>query len=251
MNAVVVAHPDDEIVGLGAQLPRFRDAVFIHVTDGAPRDLLDARAYGFSTREEYAAARRRELLDALALAGIPPDRCRHLGFVDQEGGSHLAEIARKLRLVFRELRPDFVVTHAYEGGHPDHDATAFACHAARRLCLRDEFSPGLLIEFASYHIWDDVRVTGDFLPNGPRAVLAFYLAAGEQVFKRKLMSCFRTQQHVLTGFGVEHEKFRIAPEYDFTRPPHEGLLHYERHSWGMNGRAWRQNAEAALLELGL
>ncbi len=35
---IVVAHPDDETIGLGAQLRRFEDALLVHVTDGAPRD---------------------------------------------------------------------------------------------------------------------------------------------------------------------------------------------------------------------
>ena len=35
---IVVAHPDDETIGMGAQLCRFRDALLVQVTDGAPRD---------------------------------------------------------------------------------------------------------------------------------------------------------------------------------------------------------------------
>ena len=55
---IVVAHPDDETIGLGAQLGRFEDALLVHVTDGAPRDGDDARNYGFASVADYAAARR-------------------------------------------------------------------------------------------------------------------------------------------------------------------------------------------------
>src|SRR5438045_805682 len=41
---IVVAHPDDETIGMGAQLCRFRDALLLQVTDGAPRDGRDAAA---------------------------------------------------------------------------------------------------------------------------------------------------------------------------------------------------------------
>ena len=46
----------------------------------------------------------------------------------------VVEVAREQALA-RVLRPllagtRVVVTHAYEGGHPDHDAVAFAVHAA-------------------------------------------------------------------------------------------------------------------------
>jgi len=39
--------------------------------DGAPRNLADAQAAGFATGRAYAAARDRELRDALTLAGVP------------------------------------------------------------------------------------------------------------------------------------------------------------------------------------
>src|SRR3954465_11503755 len=71
--AIVVAHPDDETIGCGAQLPSLRRAIVIHATDGAPRNMRDGRAHGFSTPAAYAAARRHELEAAVALAGIEPE----------------------------------------------------------------------------------------------------------------------------------------------------------------------------------
>src|SRR3546814_11063380 len=67
---VVAAHPDDEVIGTGAQFVRLRHVSFIHVTDGAPRDMRDADAAGFQTRDGYRQARRSGLLAALAVAGI-------------------------------------------------------------------------------------------------------------------------------------------------------------------------------------
>jgi hypothetical protein len=61
---IVAAHPDDETIGMGAQLCRFRDALLVPVTDGAPRDGRDAHAHGFATIAEYAAAPRAELAAA-------------------------------------------------------------------------------------------------------------------------------------------------------------------------------------------
>ena len=45
---IVVAHPDDETIALGGQINRLRDALLLHVTDGAPRDGEDARHHGFA-----------------------------------------------------------------------------------------------------------------------------------------------------------------------------------------------------------
>jgi LmbE family N-acetylglucosaminyl deacetylase len=66
---IVVAHPDDETIGMGAQLCCFKDALLLQVTDGAPRDGRDAAAHGFANIAEYAFARRVELLTALRAGG--------------------------------------------------------------------------------------------------------------------------------------------------------------------------------------
>src|SRR5437868_11862366 len=68
--ALVVAHPDDEVIGAGAQFATWRDIQFVHVTDGAPRNLSDAKANGFADCEAYARARELELKTALNLAGL-------------------------------------------------------------------------------------------------------------------------------------------------------------------------------------
>jgi LmbE family N-acetylglucosaminyl deacetylase len=78
-TAVIVAHPDDEVIGAGPRLPRCRRAAFVHFTDGAPRDPRDATAMGFVTRLNYARARRRELTVGLTLAGIAPEQMHRLG----------------------------------------------------------------------------------------------------------------------------------------------------------------------------
>ena len=81
---VVVAHPDDETIALGARLGRYKTARFVHVTDGAPRNQQDSRAHGFSTLDDYRIARQQELRRALDLAGIAEDHLLGLGIPDQE-----------------------------------------------------------------------------------------------------------------------------------------------------------------------
>jgi hypothetical protein len=75
---IVVAHPDDEVVALGGRLERFRESIFLHVTDGAPQDGADARAYGFHSLKEYRDARYTELAQSMRDAAIPEDCSRTL-----------------------------------------------------------------------------------------------------------------------------------------------------------------------------
>jgi LmbE family N-acetylglucosaminyl deacetylase len=123
---VVAAHPDDETIGASTMLATRHELTVIHVTDGAPRDRRWWPRGAPSSREEYARLRRREADAALALAGVDSARIHRLGLVDLEACRALPELITVLRDAIDRARPELLITHAYEGGHPDHDAVAFA-----------------------------------------------------------------------------------------------------------------------------
>ena len=240
--ALVVAHPDDETIAAGGSLHLMPDLLMVHVTDGAPRTLRDAARSGFATAAAYAAARQEELAAALQVAGVDPMRER-LGVTDQDASLHMGAIAADLGRLFAQHGTEVVITHAYEGGHPDHDATAFAVHlAARRLGLP-------VVEFAGYHGGPDGGPDGEmtvqrFLPGPPE--LRVVLDPEESARKQAMLDCFVSQQGILAMFGASMERFRPAPGYDFTAAPHAGPLNYERWGWEMTGARWRDLAEAAV-----
>lgn len=239
---VVAAHPDDETIGLGGLLHGLRDATVVHVTDGAPRDGADAARHGL-TAAGYAALRRQEALAALAIAGIAEARSFALGLPDQEVARHLVALARGLAAFVAEQRPDLVVTHAYEGGHPDHDAVAFAVRAA----LREQSVP--LAEMTGYHAGPEGWEIGRFLPPADTAIRV-PLDAATVAAKRRMLDCYASQREVLSLFAPGDELLRPAPPADFTQPPHPGPLLHERYGWGPGGAGFRRLAAAAQAELG-
>jgi LmbE family N-acetylglucosaminyl deacetylase len=246
---IVVAHADDEVIGVGGQLAWLSGVRLVHVTDGAPRNLQDARAAGFGSWQDYAAARRQELLAALRLAGIEAAQADQLDIPDQQASFRLVELANTLAAKFTALRPEVIITHAYEGGHPDHDATAFAVHAACALVERRGGPAPALIEITGYHLAPEGRVLAEFLPRPGSVVTTLVLGERERAFKQRLVDGFLTQRRVLADFPIEVERLRPAPAYDFTRPPHGGPLYYEQFDWGVDGIRWRALAGQALAEL--
>lgn len=231
---LVAAHPDDEVIGAGGQLAAWRDRVdIVHVTNGAPPDLSDAHRAGYNTAEDYASARRDELTRALSVAGVPSSRCHEISVGDQRAAFALPEIIERLRRFIDRLRPGLIFTHPYEGGHPDHDSTAFAVHTAAAGTSAE------LWEFTSYHASEGGIETGRFLRNGDGAQIQYTLSEQQKQRKSEMFACFVSQQHVLADFRIDNETFRRAPRYDFTQPPHPGRLHYEQFEWGITGQEWR------------
>jgi LmbE family N-acetylglucosaminyl deacetylase len=223
----VFAHPDDETIALGARLSRFRTGHLMHVTDGAPRNQEEIQSHGFGSREAYSRARAEELNRALTVAGLDAMSRDCLGITDQEASFHLPRITRSIAQILQTHRPEVIFTHPYEGGHPDHDACAFAvAHAVemRKSCG----GPGpLILECAFYHAGREGIETGTFLPHPfVSQKVTYSLSESERMRKQALLACFTTQQAMLRYFRTDVERFRVAPEYDFSRPPHPGPVFY-------------------------
>jgi LmbE family N-acetylglucosaminyl deacetylase len=136
-----------------------------------------------------------------------------------------------------------MVTHPYEGGHPDHDSAALVARIA--VSLLD--NPPALLEMTSYHARDGQCVTGEFLDSGPLPEISFELSDDDRDRKRRMMDAYASQRLVLENFPIDHECLRFAPEYDFNQPPHSGKLWYECMGWAMTGLRWRELANAALV----
>lgn len=221
---IAVAHADDETLGCFTVLDSDPENVWIlHATDSAPRNPKYAWRSGYATRSSYAAARSREMAQALRLAGIDVSRYHCLGIADQEAPRHWREI-RQWVLAFG---PAEIYTHAYEGGHPDHDAVARALSGIAGV-----------IEFPLYHADGADFVPHSFLGEDQGAVSQLTVKQCEK--KRKMLQCFASQQRVIGNFPVEREVFRPVREYDFSQPPHGGELYYEKRKLGWTFPEWRE-----------
>jgi len=238
--SVIVAHPADEVVGAGCLISKLVDVTVLHVTDGAA---------GFDKRSEYARARKEECVAALAIANVPEDRVIDLEITDQHASVCLADLTKKITKFLQQSSADIVLTHAYEGGHPDHDATAFAAHAAVRLMKQNGFRPPVLFEMALHPSGDFRAKLPDFLSGAEREMTTLLLDDQAKELKQRMFACFETQRESLEVSPIGPEKFRQPLAYDFSAPPQDGKLHYDKFEWAPSSDEWQLLACDALADL--
>lgn len=229
--AVVAAHPDDETLSAATLMRRARNLVLIHLTDGAPTDLRFAMDAGFASVDAYAEARREELDRALDVLEVRPRVRARYDLPDQDAVFHLPEL---VALILEDVEGcAAVVTHPYEGGHPDHDAAALAVHIA---CAATGMTR---LEFAGYHAGEDKVVSGRFHPDADAPERAVKASRADRAARAEALSCFVSQAKTLARLGFEAERLRLAPAYDFGLPPPPGRALYERWQLGLTCVQWR------------
>lgn len=246
------AHPDDEILGAGILISYLKGKIdIVTVTDGAPKNLADTFAAGFASREAYSNARFEEQAKALMYAGVKRSQCHRLSFSDQEASFQMPAICYRIVELIESKKPDIVFTHAFEGGHPDHDATAFAVWAAIAFLKKRRIKPPLVIEYACYHGNGGAEMVYNQFLYSKGTQWTINLNPKEINFKKSMIDCYISQWKTLSSFTLVAENFRPMPNHDFYRPPHHGILLYEFHDWGMSAQMWNKLAVDAAKILGL
>lgn len=229
---VLVAHPDDEAIGCGALLTHMGSSVVVFATDGAPRDSSFWQCYG--SREAYARTRREEAKRVAKFAGVGRVEfladCEGNVFVDQELFRNLPAALEGLRKFIAKMRPEVLLTLAYEGGHPDHDCCNFMASM-----LATEFRLPVW-EMPLYHRSAHGGFRRQQFLAGEDREFVYSLSPREQAKKQAMLDLYRSQQAVLKDFNTTTERFRLLPAYDYCQPPHSGVLNYEAWQWGISGR---------------
>jgi LmbE family N-acetylglucosaminyl deacetylase len=220
---LVVAHPDDEVIGCGLLLQRLPQATLAFMTDGAPADQYFWGTFG--SRTAYANVRSQET--DRALGGLKKVKVLRFGVRDQQLMFHLQAALEWLAKIVATEKPHTIVTHAYEGGHPDHDCCSF-------LSAQLAASFGARIWEMPLYSRDGGKLVRQHLPKGSKAVC---VSASDEEVQRKweMVQAYQSQEEFLQGFDLSTERYVAEPQHDYARPPHAGKLNYECWGWEIAG----------------
>jgi LmbE family N-acetylglucosaminyl deacetylase len=214
---LLVAHPDDESIGAGILMQRNQGMHTVFATSGAPNRPYIWRQFG--TPRRCARIRREEAAAALAIVDVP--KPVFLGFPDGRLYRNLAPAYRHLSELVRRIAPQIVMTHAYEGGHPDHDACSFL---ASRLARKFDLECWEMPYYRPTGLQEGGVVIQQFLRGLNQESLADPTAA-EVSTKRAMFAAHRSQCSVLADFDPARECYRPQPAYDYSKLAIESLDH--------------------------
>ncbi|MCY3020945.1 MAG: PIG-L family deacetylase [Planctomycetota bacterium] len=225
---LLIAHPDDEVVGCCAAIGRARAAgaeVFGYVlTTGVPaREVLWCWQRGGHTAR--IATRREECRAVAALLGLSlvelqdlPTRTLRTSLLDVRGRL-LDTLARR--------GMDTVWAPAYEGAHTDHDS---ANVLASSLSSGPQKADVRVFEYAEYNFFGGA-VRSQSFPRTFGTETVLELSPEEVQRKRQAMALYCSAQRDLGYVRLERECLRPLAVYDYGQAPHAGTLFYQRFQW--------------------
>ncbi len=220
---ILIPHPDDEVVGCAAAIARARAKgcrVFgLYLTDGVP-----VREYLWPWQRSSRAKRvRRRFAEAAQVAGmLGMENAAEQQVPTRSLKNHLQDSLDLIRATMGLVEADVLLVPAYEGGHADHDVANFL---ASRLQIHVP-----VWEFSEYHLDRRTVHANSFIENnGTEEVIQ--LTPSEQEAKRRLLKTYESERGNLNYVDCQQEAFRPLPPYDYTQPPHDGALWYQRYQW--------------------
>jgi N-acetylglucosamine malate deacetylase 2 len=209
---LLVAHPDDESIGAGLLLQRLRHAYIVFCADGPSWWPPDWLIYGLPHKR--AQLRNQEAHRAIGITG--KNHCiQFLGYPDGWLITHLEDAYRALADLLRAWQPQHVVTHAFEGGHEDHDACSFLASQLSKVFDFQVWEMPLYYRDAS----TGAIIRQTFTSDDPDSEIIIPVSESELKVKRAMLSAHKSQRAIVAGFDPAIERFRPQPVYDYSRVP--------------------------------
>ncbi|HAG92241.1 MAG TPA: GlcNAc-PI de-N-acetylase [Bdellovibrionales bacterium] len=154
---VVVAHPDDEVLGCGGTLAK-------HAKDGDEVFVLALGDGETSRPGAKVEARREQLIQACQTLGV--QKVSALDFADNRFDQYpLLEVIQKIEQEVKDFHPEVIYTHSNADLNVDHRVAHEAVLTAFRGVPRSSVRKILTFEIPSSTEWSSVQSRSQFVPN--------------------------------------------------------------------------------------
>jgi len=217
-------HPDDELPIAGTM----RDLICCHRAVHAAW-LTSGDLFG------KGEVREAEHSKAMEILGLDPRHIHLLRFHDQGLIHVLGDAIDAVAALIRDLRPERIVTVAFEGCHPDHDAANFiAYQASRRIGVNAD-----ILEYPLYNatgpFWYG-RLRLNAFPPGTPGVMYNPLNEDAIECKHRMMAVYGSQWKSVLALRLASsrtrmrrlgEPYRLCPQDRNHLTPPPGKRHYQ------------------------
>jgi LmbE family N-acetylglucosaminyl deacetylase len=231
----IFAHPDDESLGASALISRnSKNSSIIFATDGMPPPKTDAEYYPpYTTYPPFGSAysqyRISEATQALSKLGIDKQQISFLQMPDSRIIDSLDIFTQKIFDIIDSTNIKLLYTHAYEGGHIDHDLVCFAVWNAVQ---KTQNNIKEIIEIPIYNFEHEEYNHNLPLDTQKEQAEAIWLTTEELKNKQKAISNYPSQTVDTQYFDIKNPEFHIKHKTPvslnrFQEPPHKGALQYE------------------------
>ncbi len=156
---IIVAHPDDEVLGCGATIAKH--------TDKGDKVSIVFLADGVSSRiQQKESIKQRHQATYKALDILNCEKPIFLNFPDNKlDGVILLDVVQKLEAIIYNIKPNIIYTHHYGDLNIDHQITHKAVMTVARpqpsFCVKEIYS----FEILSATHWQSHSMRGFFNPN--------------------------------------------------------------------------------------
>lgn len=197
-------------------LQRLRRALVVFCADGSSWWPPYWLTYGFPPI--HAKLRRQEALRAIRMAGSDHE-IRFLGYPDGSLATNLVLAYRSLASLLRLWEPEYVITHAFEGGHEDHDACSFL---VATLSKQFKFQPW---EMPLYYRESStgIVIRQNFATGNPEAEILTPISESELSVKKAMLAAHASQRQIIARFDPSCERFRRQPLHDYSVWPKSAI----------------------------
>ncbi len=222
-NILLVApHPDDEIVGASIIIKRIlskKNLIIFFPTNGViPKEamwLWDRKNY-----KERIKIRKKEMNQSLKNLGIKKFYFQNIP--SRTLKKNILKTFSIMKKIIKKEAIDTIFCPAFEGGHQDHDVSNFICSRLKKLAA--------IYEFAEYNYFNKKINSNTFFKKSKNQKIIF-LSDNEKKLKKKLLHIYKSEKANLNYLSFYKESYRKILDYDYSQPPHSGILFYKRFSF--------------------